>query len=94
MTKTLERKKKEQIQGRKKVEGPFSVNPAIRHVIVNRYTKFAVSILTVVEISLTKSLERKKKEQTQGITNRGMPICDPTIQLVGMNLYTKYDVSI
>ena len=48
----------------------------------------------VVEISLTKNLERKKKEQTKGRTNRRMPIFNPTIQLVVMVLYTKYEVSI
>ena len=50
--------------------------------------------LTAVEISLTKNLERKKKEQTKGRTNRRMPICNPTIQLVVVDLYTKYEVSI
>ena len=50
--------------------------------------------LTVVEISLTKNLDRKKKEQTKGRTNRRMPICNPTIQLVVVDLYTKYEVSI
>ena len=50
--------------------------------------------LTVVEISLTKNLERKKKEQTKGRTNRRMPICNPTIQHVVVDLYTKYEVSI
>ena len=49
---------------------------------------------TVVEISLTTNLERKKKGQTQGRTNRRMPICNPTIQLVLVDLYTKYEVSI
>ena len=48
----------------------------------------------VVEISLTKNLERKKKEQIQGRTNRRMPICNPTIQLVIANLYTPFEVSI
>ena len=43
---------------------------------------------------MTKNLERKKKEQTKGRTNRRMPICDPTIQLVVVDLYTKYEVSI
>ena len=50
--------------------------------------------LTVVEISLTKDLERNKKEQTKGRTNRRMPICKPAIQLVVVDLYTKYEVSI
>ena len=49
---------------------------------------------TVVEISLTKNLERKKKRQTQGRTNRRRPICNPTIQLVVVDQYTKYEVSI
>ena len=48
----------------------------------------------VVEISLTKNLERKKKEQIQGRANRRKPICNPTIQLVIENLYTKFEVSI
>ena len=50
--------------------------------------------LTVVEISLTKNLERKIKEQTKGRTNTRMPICNPTIQLVLVDLYTKYEVAI
>ena len=48
----------------------------------------------VVEISLTKNLERKKKEQIKGRTYRRRPIFNPTIQLVVVNLYTKYEVSI
>ena len=43
---------------------------------------------------MTKNLERKKKEQTKGRTNRRMPICNPTIQLIVVDLYTKYEVSI
>ena len=50
--------------------------------------------LSAVEISLTKNLERKKKEPTQGRTNRRMPICNLTLQLVFVNLYTKSEVSI
>ena len=48
----------------------------------------------VVEISLTKNLERKKKDQVQERTNRKMPICNPTIQLFIANLYTKFEDSI
>ena len=48
----------------------------------------------VVEISFTKNLERKKKGQTQGRSKRRMPICNPTIHIVIVNLYTKYEVSI
>ena len=47
-----------------------------------------------MEIFLTKNLERKKKEQIKGRTNRRMPICNPTIQLVVVNVYTKFEVSI
>ena len=43
---------------------------------------------------MTKNLERKKKEQTYGRTNRRRPIFNPTIQLVVVNLYTKFEVSI
>ena len=38
-------------------------NPTIQLVVANLYTKFEVSILNSVEISLTKNLERKKKEE-------------------------------
>ena len=50
--------------------------------------------LPVVEISLTKNLERKKTEQTKGRTNSRRPIFNPTIQLVVVDLSTKYKVSI
>ena len=41
-----------------------------------------------------KNLERKKKEQINGRTNRRRLIFIPTIQLVIVNLYTKFEVSI
>ena len=41
-----------------------------------------------------KNLERKKKEQIKGRTNRRRPIFNPTKQLVVVKLYTKYEVSI
>ena len=47
-----------------------------------------------MEITLRKNLARNKKEQIQGIANRRRPICNPTIQLVVVNLYTKFEVSI
>ena len=43
---------------------------------------------------MTKLLERQIKEQNLGRTNRRRPIFDPTIQLVVVNLYTKFEVSI
>ena len=48
----------------------------------------------VVEISLTKNLERKKRNKYKEEQNKRMPICNPTIQLVIANLYTKFEVSI
>ena len=67
----------------------------IQLVVVNLYTKYEVSIFNGCgDIFLTKNLERKKKEQTKGRTNRRMPICNPTIQLAVVDLYTKYEVSI
>ena len=41
-----------------------------------------------------KNLERKKKEQIKGRTNRRRPIFNPTIQVVVVNLYMKFEVSI
>ena len=43
---------------------------------------------------MTKNPVRKKKEQKKGTTNRRRPIFNPTIQLVVVNLYTKFEVSI
>ena len=43
---------------------------------------------------MTKDLERKKKEQIYGRTNRRIPICNTTILLVVANLYTKFEISI
>ena len=94
LTKNLERKKKEQIKGRTNRRRPI-FNPTIQLVVVNLYTKYEVSNFNDCrDIFDKKNLERKKKEQTKGRTNRRMPICSPTIQLVVVDLYTKYEVSI
>ena len=61
MTKNLERKKKEQIYGRTNRRRPI-FNSKIQLVVVNLYTKFEVPIQIVVEISLTKNIERKKNK--------------------------------
>ena len=47
-----------------------------------------------MEISLTKNLERKKKDQIQRRTNRRRPIFSPSIQHVVVNLCTRFIVSI
>ena len=41
-----------------------------------------------------KNLERLEKEQIWGRTNRRKPIFNPTMQLVIVNLYTKFEVTI
>ena len=74
-------------------EGPFSF-PRYNMSLWTCIPNLKFLSLTVVEISLMKNLERRKKEQTQGRTNRRMPICNPTIQLVIVNLHTKYEISI
>ena len=43
---------------------------------------------------MAKNLERKKKEQIQGRTKWRRPIFIPTIQLVVVNQYTRFEVSI
>ena len=47
----------------------------------------------VVEISLTKNLERKKNKHREEQIGEG-PFSIPLIQLVVVNLYTKFEVSI
>ena len=64
-------------------------------VVANLYTKFEVSILNGCgDIFDEKSGEKEKKEQTYGRTNRRRPIFNPTIQLVLVNQYTKFEVSV
>ena len=46
---------------------------------------------TVVEISLTKNVESKKNGQIYERINRRMLVLNPTIQLVVVYLYTKYE---
>ena len=43
---------------------------------------------------MTKKSGEKEKKQIQERTNRKVPICNPTIQFVIANLYTKFEVSI
>ena len=43
---------------------------------------------------MTKILERQTKEQKKGKNNRRRPIFYSTIQLVVVNLYTKFEVTI
>ena len=64
---------------------------------MNLYTKFEVSILNCCgDIFDEKSGEKEKGTNThvQGRTNWRMPIRKPTIQLVVVNPYTKFEISI
>ena len=93
----MERKKKEQIQ-RRTIRRRLVLYPTIQLVIVNLYTKYEVSILNGLTDIFdknysTESMERKKSEHIQGRTNRRRPVLYPIIQLVIVNLHTKYEVS-
>ena len=44
----------------------------------------------IVEISLMENVERKKKGHIQGRINRRMPVLNPAMQQVTVNLHTKY----
>ena len=64
-------------------------------VVVNLYTKFEVSILNNCgNISDEKSGEKEKRINFGKKTNRRRPIFNSTLQLVVVNLYIKFEVSI
>ena len=90
LTKNLEKRKWNKYKEKQIGEGPFSI-PRYNMSLWTCIPNLKFLSLTVVEIPLT---ERKKKEQTQGRTNRRMPFFNPTIQHVVVNLYTKNEVSI
>ena len=95
LTKNLERKKKEQIKGRTNKRRPI-FNPTIQLVVMNLYTKYKVSIFNSCGDIFDEKFGNKEKgtNNFKGRTNRRIPICNPTIQLVIVDLYTKYEVSI
>ena len=59
---------------------------------MNLSTKFEVSILNSCGDVFDEKYGKKEKRKRR--TNRRMPICNLTIQLVVANLYTKFEVSI
>ena len=70
-------------------------NPKIQLVVVDLYTKYEVSILNGCgDIFDEKFGKKEKGTNTRKNKNRRMPICNPTIQLVLVDLWTKYEVSI
>ena len=94
---SMERKKIGQIQGRisrrRLVRNP-TINTSLSTCIPNITTLAC----TVSQKSLTKnfiiqSMERKKIGQIQGRISRRRLVCNPTIQHVIINLYTKYESS-
>ena len=94
---SMERKKIGQIQGSIRAEGWFAIpryNTSLSTCIPNMITLAC----TVSQKSLTKkfiiqSMERKKIGQIQGRISRRRLVCNPAIQHLIMNLYTKYDSS-
>ena len=48
---------------------------------------------SLTKIFIIQSMERRKIEQIQGRISRRKLVCNPTIQHVTINLYTKYDSS-
>ena len=83
-----------------KLENAHLQSRNIQLVLANLYTKFEVSILkSCGDIFDEKSGETEKKkkyreEQTGKGQYRKRPIFNSTIQLVVVNLYTKFEVSI
>ena len=86
----MERKKSEHIQARTD-RIRLVLYPMIQLVILPTCVQnMNFLCYTVVEISLTKNIERKKEEQIQGRTSRRRLILNPMIQLAIVNLNTKY----
>ena len=73
-------------------------NPTIQYIIINLHTKYDYSrfhsFTEIFDKNFTiQNMERKKIGQIQGRISRRRPVCNPTIQHVIINLYTKYDFS-
>ena len=67
----------------------------IQLVVVNLYTTFEVSFLHGCEDIFNEKSGEKEKRTDIGKNNTGRrPICNPNIQLVVVNLYTRVEVSI
>ena len=78
----------------KQMVPPLSSSQRGQSLSVQRRSQWELSPWTTTRWEEIPRLERKKKEHTKGRTNRRMPICNPTIQLVIVDQYTKYEVSI
>ena len=94
---SMERKKIGEIKGRIRGEGWFAI-PRYNTSLSTCSPNMTTLACTVSQKSLTKnfiiqSMEWKKIGQIQGRIRRWRLVCNPTIQHVIINLYTKYDSS-
>ena len=88
---SMERKKIGQIQGR---ISRIRLVPSLSTCSPNMSTlACTVSQKSLTKTYIIQSMERKKIGQVQGRIRRRMLVCNPTIQHVIINLYTKYDSS-
>ena len=65
--------------------------PTKQLVVVILYTKYKLSYI-VLEITLTKNVERKKQRHIQGRINRRKPVLSSTMQYVIVSLHTKCSI--
>ena len=93
----MERKKIGQIQG--KIRRRRLVrNPTIQYIIINLLTKYDYSSLHSFTEIFDEKFHHSKYGKKENWTNTGKNmrrrlVCNPTIQHVVINLYTKYDSS-
>ena len=94
---STERKKIGQIQGRIS-RRRLVCNPMIQYIIINLHTKYDYSSLHSSTEIFDKKFHHSKYGKKENWTNTGKNkrrrlVCNPTIQHVIINLYTKYDSS-
>ena len=94
---SMERKKIGQIQGRIN-RRRLVRNPTIQYIIVNLLTKYDYSRLHSFTEIFDEKFHHSKYGKKENWTNTGRIsrrrlVCNPTIQHVIINLYTKYDSS-
>ena len=92
----MERKKIGQIQGR--ISRRLVRNPTIQYIITNFLTKYDYSSLHNFTEIFDEKFHHSKYGKKENWTNTGKDkqkrlVCNPTIQHVIINLYTKYDSS-
>ena len=92
----MERKKIGQIQGRIS-RRRLVRNPTIQYIIINLLPKYDYSSLhsftEIFDEKFHHSKYRKKENWTNTGKNKRRLVCNPTIQHIIINMYTKYDFS-